>query len=1375
MKSKTQILFGFFWICCVAHADLSAQTVVAQSQYRFQHFNVNDGIPSDFVTSIAEDSLGFIWFSNYGGLSRFDGYNFKIYKHDPTNIKTSLPRGEIGYLKSDSKGNIWISTRAQPNEITLSRHNRRSDDFTTFRIAQEAEVSQFYFDKHSPTIWFCTFDKGLFSFNTDTGETRNYPNNHPNSLIRGPRNVMHNIINQDSCFLIASQAGLWKFNKKTKSFSRPQCNPGDSSLLYQSWAMFLDSGTNNTIWLLLSGKLVMVNQGLSIVHRFQLPVGFFFHNLVVDKEGTLWLASFTQGLYRYNPLDSSFLNIRNVPGDPYSLKTNQLHCVIVDKYQNLWIGSALGISKLPKKMLNVYNFKFPRRIDESMVYLGDKRDFLILSQHKKNSLEISIAPLISDQFDSLQFNTLKEFKSEYADLLRVLGLWKGKRNFWMSISNMGVINLPINDRGLPDPTRSRRLSNDQENPNTISSDRASFVWEDPGENLWLGNQLGLTKVNPNIPYGSNGSVVHYKHSKQNPNTLDNDIVWNVCPENDSSFWIITDTGVGIFHKEKVHRAFTELSNPTYVHKAVDGNIFIGAADGIHEATKQNGQYALVKNPSLTIEYVVRIHEDKLERLWITSHNGLYCYDRKKNVLIKFNEKDGFDHMRAIHSSYREYKTSDGFIVISDPQGISIFDPLSLNITEEKTFPILTSLEINNKQPKVEGIGNNSDEFAIKRNITILDELTLDYQRNNFTIEFSSMEMTHPERNLFRHKLEGFDEDWIETDSKSRTATYTNLDPGKYIFKVKASNYHGIWSDQETTLNVHILPPPWKTWWAYALYSLAIVGIFLYWRRYEIRRLKLKHRAEHLIELDHLKTRFFANISHEFRTPISLILGPLKEMYNKANDDQSRSGIAIMLRNAKRLLRLINQLLDLSKLEAGKMKLSASPVELVEFLRDIASSYESLATTKKIKYFFYAEVAQLTVYIDSEKVEKIVHNLLSNAFKFTKEGGQVILNLKADEKHCSIIVKDTGIGIPGDQLNKVFDRFYQVDSSQTRGYEGSGLGLALAKDLVELHRGKISVHSKEGKGTTLTVTLPLGKEHLRKDQIADRRETIKAGLIEEDLVPSNFREAVMENEKVMESETASESPVLLIVEDNIDMRQYIRKTLSAHYQIIEAENGKDGVNKAEENMPDLVISDIMMPEMDGITMTDRLKKDIRTSHVPIILLTAKATDEAKITGLNTGADDYLVKPFNNDELILKVRNMIESRIRVREKARLEFMSGAPTIAAISADGKLLQKVKEAILNRLSDEQLSVDSLAEEIGLSRAHFYRKITALTGLPVNELIQSFRLERAGQLLAQHWGSVSQVAYEVGFSNPSYFSKRFKDKFGVSPSEYSVKNRERA
>ena len=478
-----------------------------------------------------------------------------------------------------------------------------------------------------------------------------------------------------------------------------------------------------------------------------------------------------------------------------------------------------------------------------------------------------------------------------------------------------------------------------------------------------------------------------------------------------------------------------------------------------------------------------------------------------------------------------------------------------------------------------------------------------------------------------------------------------MSSGTYTFRVIGSNNDGVWNEEGAALVIVIAPPWWKTWWAYLLYGIAFAGLLVAARRNIIHRerltskLKLEHlELEKVQEIDKVKTNFFANISHEFRTPITLILGPLKEMYNGTFRGDQKPTLGVMMRNGQRLLRLINQLLDLSKLEVGKMSLQASQTNLVQVLKEIASAHESWAKEKKIKFTLYFEMEELILFIDVEKIEKIMHNILSNAFKFTKENGEVILHLKAENNLQAVIsIKDTGIGIPSHELDKVFDRFYQVDSSQTRDYEGSGLGMALAKELVELHHGTISVESREGIGSTFMVRLPLGKEHLRETEIIDIDDYRKAKLVSEDLkAGETFITAEIGNEITLVS--SEDQPVLLIVEDNADMRNYIRKTMSDQYQIIEAENGKIGVALAEESVPDLIISDIMMPEMDGYKLCETLKTKELTSHIPIILLTAKADRESKLTGLETGADDYLSKPFDADELKLIVRNRIEERAR-----------------------------------------------------------------------------------------------------------------------------------
>jgi signal transduction histidine kinase/DNA-binding response OmpR family regulator len=572
------------------------------------------------------------------------------------------------------------------------------------------------------------------------------------------------------------------------------------------------------------------------------------------------------------------------------------------------------------------------------------------------------------------------------------------------------------------------------------------------------------------------------------------------------------------------------------------------------------------------------------------------------------------------------------------------------------------------------------------------------------------------------------------------------------------------------LTIIISPPWWETWCAYTLYGLIIIGIILSWRNHAIKRIKLKHQAQHLTELDTLKARFFANISHEFRTPVTLILGPLKDLYDEASKQSQKTVFAAMIRNAHRLLRLINQLLELSKLEVGKMRLKASLTNAVDFFREISSAYESLALDRKIKYFFYSEISELSIYVDRQKMETIVHNLLSNAFKFTKEG-QVILNLKVvQNKWAVIIVKDSGIGIPSDRLNKVFDRFYQVDSMQTRGYEGSGLGLALTKEFVELHHGRITVESIEGQETTFTVWIPLGLAHLRPEEIVDSNVVPEGETFSENhILPyvANVNEIKKEN-------VSSDHPVLLIVEDNAEMRHFIQKSLSAGYSIVEAENGNEGARKAVELIPDLIICDIMMPEMDGYELCHLIKTNELTSHIPVILLTAKGDQESKIAGLRIRADDYLSKPFDVDELKLIVRNHIEEVRKLRQHFSKEIRLEPRQILITSLDEKFLTKAISIIESHMDDESFSIEDFSREAGCSDIQFYRKVKALTGQTPSTFLRTIRLQRAAALLGKNSDTVSQVAYSVGFSSLSYFNKCFKQLYGMTPGNFAASSKGR-
>ena len=564
-------------------------------------------------------------------------------------------------------------------------------------------------------------------------------------------------------------------------------------------------------------------------------------------------------------------------------------------------------------------------------------------------------------------------------------------------------------------------------------------------------------------------------------------------------------------------------------------------------------------------------------------------------------------------------------------------------------------------------------------------------------------------------------------------------------------------------------------WAIVTFILfGIVSSFIMINQIHLKKqMKIgKFQVSHITEIERMKSRFFTNISHEFRTPLTLILGRIEKIGSKTNDKESQHSLSIMKRNAHQLLRLINQLLDLSKLEAGAMKLEAGLGNIVPVIKGVAYSFESSAGLRQIELNVRIEEEDIQIYFDKDKVEKILTNLLANAFKFTPDGGRIGVGIDcrggsrsapAENRWVDIIISDTGVGIPEDKLPHIFDRFYQVDGSITREQGGTGIGLALVKELVEIHHGTISVTSQPGAGTQFIVSLPLGREHLRPDEIIERsaKEDITALLPE---VMTGATESIVDTEIV--SAHGSSQPIILVVEDNTDVREYIRENLPKSYQVIEAGDGTAGIEKARETIPDLIISDVMMPKQDGFELCRILKNDERTSHIPIILLTAKAASENKIKGLQTGADDYLIKPFEPKELVARVSNLIELRRKLRKRFGTAIPLKAGEIAVTSMDDAFLKRALAVAEQRMSDEKFDVEEFAKEMNMSRSQLHRKMTALTDQSAGDFIRYLRLQRALELLQKDAGEVSEIAYRVGFNDPSYFSKCFHHQFGKSPKE---------
>ena len=923
-----------------------------------------------------------------------------------------------------------------------------------------------------------------------------------------------------------------------------------------------------------------------------------------------------------------------------------------------------------------------------------------------------------------------------------------KGNFWYVAQTRGLYKVNLTTRRVSRYRYTTRLLY----PYLAGIERCS------GDTLWIGaGWHGLMKFDP-----ASGLFI----SLPNPS-----YTGRILKDREGKIWIASD-GLEIYDPVTGMRD-RHVYDPSDPHSLSDnevglmyddpsGRIWVGAANAVNLWDPLTRSFKRFVNPAFDESQGGEpIGSDRKGRLWLRSGAGrLAILDPLSGKFTSFDITEGVcGHLTDMEN------LDDGRVLLSGWGGLNIVSPDSIDPHRSPPALVITRLAINDKPVVPPVLLNDSGS------------LTLSHAQNVLELEFAATDIEAPQLVQYRYRLEGLEKEWVAQTDR-RYVRYPGLSPGNYIFRVRAASAWNEWPDQEIALAISIAPPWWRTAWAYACYLLLLVGLLYSGYRIRMRQVHLKHemeiehvKAEQLAEVDGLKSRFFANISHEFRTPLTLILGPLETIRSKLADEESQHAITMMQRNAQRLLRLINQLLDLSKIDAGGMKLQASRGNIVPFVKGIAQSFQSSAGRRGVALHVEVEKDEIELYFDQDKMEKIVTNLISNAYTFTPEGGSVTVRVTSSSQapagSVEIIVADTGIGIPEQEIPRIFDRFYQVDPSQKREQEGTGIGLALTRELVELHQGTIKVKSEVGKGAEFTVSFRLGKEHLRPEEIVEVPPAPHASIHGADTaVPAERENAALQPGGRESQEQSQEQPLVLIVEDNADVRTYIRGYLVPAYRVLEAADGIQGVNVAGESIPDLIISDVMMPKMDGYALCRSLKLDEKTSHIPIILLTAKAGQENKIEGLETGADDYLTKPFEAKELLVRVKNLIDLRRKLREHFSVGQVLKPGEIAVTSIDDAFLKKVMQVVEERLGNEAFSVEDLAGEAGMSRSQLHRKLTSLTGQSPSDFIRYMRLHRAMELLRKNAGTVSEIAYTVGFSGVSYFTKSFKEQFGTLPSE---------
>lgn len=1070
-----------------------------------------------------------------------------------------------------------------------------------------------------------------------------------------------------------------------------------------------------------------------------------------DLNGAIWFGSASGKVYRIN--EAGILTPHSFYLNKATSASKLLNCLFFDHQGNIWIGTEKGAINLNENNNVIpfgrnylkptgndcdqcrYALSFTKDkagdllvgTDGGGLFIYDKNLNLKQNLHQGNGLQDDvILSMLTDSKDITWVGTYskgiftydprssrlypvrhlvkKDDRGAYYDVRHIREGGDGR--LWIATNGGGVY---VYNRKTGDIKNYRKGDNPE---NAIASDFCLFTFEDSRSIVWIGTYEGLSRFD-----SENNGFTNFRSQRKDKNSISSNWVYCMEEDQDSNLWIGTETGLNKMTGEGVFKQYFE-------------------AHGL---------------PGDQINAIV---PDKNGYLWLSTNNGVVKFDPLKDFFLNFEESEGLQHRRFIHGA--SFEDRQGKIHFGGVMGFNAFHPDSIRVNSYIPKIVLAKFMIDHVEmtPHTEG-------SPLKVHINEAEEVTLAHDQSSFSIEFAALNYVRSERNRFAYILEGFDKNWnyVETN---RPAIYTNLDPGKYRFKVIGSNDFGVWNAQGKELTIVIRPAWWATWWARALYLLLVLAFLYFLRRYTLISVQLKNKLwmEHFQkqkseELHRLKVQFFANISHELRTPLSLIAGPLERLAEKVSESDE---IDIVRRNMIRLQRLVDQLMDFEKIESDKMQLNLESRDIVAFLLSVLRNFRDIACQKNITLLFESDIESLTMMTDQDKMEKILFNLLSNAFKYTSERGKIKVSVFLSEENHTlcIAIEDTGKGIDKEDIDMIFERFY-TSSGYKDSETGTGIGLHLTHKLVELLGGKIFVESEPGEGTKFTILLPLEGLQASVENNGQRFEHAIYQAVTTDTQTKKSKSTMDPDKKLV-----------LVIDDNIEICNYLEYILEDEYNVVIEVNSRNGKETALAYMPDLIISDVMMPDPDGIELCRQIKNDIHLCHIPVILLTAKTARENHILGYETGADDYIRKPFDDRVLISRIKNLIRQR-----KQLLVHYIGSTGLANDKNSGSPLDKVfinniMQAIRDNYKDPDFSANAIIENSGMSRSVFYKKFKALSDQPINDLIKNFRLKRAEELLLAGNLTIGEVAYATGFNDPAYFSKVFKEHFGISPRDFS-------
>jgi len=1345
-----------------------------QSNINFTSMTVKEGLPSNSVNNIIEDKYGLIWFGTSNGLARFDGSNYRIYRHEANN-PFSLPGNDVQAIYQDKKGTIWVNT----NVGGIYYYDRSNDRFICYigdgswPVIRRITVRCFMED-HNGILWVATYGS-LRKIDPKSGRITKVNIYCPPSELATfvVLSVFEDSVHK---IWIGTNIGLYLIDPKLNKVQRFTHNQNDNTSLSNDIIKKISEDSKGNIWFATYGGL---NEWLSSGHfrsfrhdeRSKLTISNDgIYAISPDKNGTLWIGT-EDGVNIYDPKTESFIKVGDDERNPYKLCGRSIRSLLIDSRGIYWIGTyGAGISKYDRN-LALFNVKRGNPFDSYGLKSPMVTSFAAVYGQKIFVGTDGAGIELFDRGTGL-FNQFKMISKVMPTKkgLTITTLYVDRKGFlWAGTYNDGLFRIePGTGRYI------QFLANEK----GLSLNKISALTEDNNGNIWIGTiGKGVDIYNPNTGTFrtiNNQNITTDPAMRLPSNGFTNSMI---CAPN-GDVWIgSTGTGIAVYHPADgkfTHftRANSNLADDVVpcMYIAKNGVLWVGTNQGISYFNKKTGKFVSYNETNgLANAYVKTILEDSDGLLWISTDKGVSSFDSDKKKFRNFTEANGALQSSFITSS--GMKAANGELYFGGQDGFIFFDPLHVPVETRPGAVFFTELKINN-EPITPGVN-----APIKEQIGITKEIRLHYGQS-FSLSYVALDYTSPEQNQYAYKLLNFDKDWNYVHS-TRTANYTNIDPGTYVFMVKSTTDNNHWSGSRTQIRIVILPPFWRTWYAYLAYALFIIAILLSIRRRGIQKLKAEYEmdrekmqirqlieqerleTERLRELDDLKIKFLTDLSHEFRTPISLIAAPVEKLLEKKVADEDIADLRMISRNVRRLLNLVNQLLDFRKMEEKGLVLNLIPGNILGFINEAAEAFREIGVKKQINLHIENGLSDHQFLFDSDKVERIVFNLLSNAFKFTPPGGEVFLQTAIVDENSHqarfvLKVTDTGPGIPHQDLDKIFERFYQSEQPDSIINKGTGIGLSITKDFVNLHGGSIYAEGTPDRGTKFIVEIPLTIVRSTGSIVKNKKEKFdhSADDLSEVNVPAINR-------------TANKPPMILLVEDNEEFRLYLIDHLKQFYNIVGACDGKEGWQKTLSIHPELVVSDIAMPQMNGIDLCKKIKGDKRTSHIPIILLTASNGEKEQLKGFKSGANDYLTKPFSFNILDARIASLLSLNRTLKDTYSKHIQLVNKPLETESAELKLLNKVMKYVEEKLSDCDLSVEELSKYVGMSRATLYYKMIELTGLPPTEYIRMIKLDKAAALLETSDLNVSQIAYMTGFATPSYFSKMFKSKFGMSPSEY--------